>query len=878
MIFQRRWILILSALILGGEIHSAAGATKEQRDYASAVSAFQDAMWSRAETEFGQFVQKYPNSTNAPEALLMQAQAEFKQAEFTNAIAKLADAGNMARAGTLADQYFYWIGEAWFQSGDLTNAAETFTSVATNFPGSSLRLRAVVEAAAAYVQLGDWPQTIKLLEDTNSVFQRTAKLDSGNELVSRGQLLLAQAKFALKDFDGASAVLNLINSQTLPPELAWQRAYLIYQVRFETDDMEAALAATTNLLQSVPPGKDAVLRAESMAMRAVVLEKLGRTDEAVDAYQENLTNDVPAEKQQQAILKIAELSISQKQFTNAELMLGNFLAQFPSSPAADIALLTLGEIYLKNYAANPAPATNQLQEARTCFDQLLNTFTNSPLVGKAYLDRGWCEWLSGQNPDSFGDFKSAADNLPPSEDLAVARFKMGDALFAQNDFAGALTNYSAVLDDFAAFPAVVQTLGDRALYQSLRADLELGDVESASNVLAQITKNDSMGEPAQNSALLFGESLLDLRSPPGARAQFEKIEAQFPRSPLLPQLELAIAQTYEAEQKWDVAIGKYESWLKTFPTNSLQPQAEYSLALASFQAGNETNAFSQFTNFVAQFPTNNLAPLAQWWVADSFYRAGDFVDAERNYKFIFQNTNWQGSPLENRTNLFYPAQLMAGRAAVGRLGYQDAIGYFMSVTADTNCPPDLNAQALFAWGDTLMQMGSTDTNNPLANFSTATNIFSQIDPANELSLPAQIEIGKCDLQLDNYGAATNAYAQVFNSPNAGASARSEAQIGFGIVLEKMAALATGTNRTALLELAKNNYADVFSQKNLRDDETADSSWVKKAGFQAAAVAETLSEWEQAAAIYTELKRWMPQLPDLLDKKIAADNAHLSSKN
>ncbi|HTV75835.1 MAG TPA: tetratricopeptide repeat protein, partial [Candidatus Baltobacteraceae bacterium] len=361
-------------------------------------------------------------------------------------------------------------------------------------------------------------------------------------------------------------------------------------------------------------------------------------DEAIAAYQENLTNNAPEEQQRRAILKIAELSVAQKQFTNAETKLESFLSQFPGSPAADVALLTLGELYLKDYAAQPATATNQLREAQSCFDKFLDTFTNSPLTGKAYLDRGWCKWLPEQNPESFGDFEAAAENLPQSEDRAVARFKMGDALFAQNDFAGALTNYRAVLDDFAGFPAVVEALGDRALYQILLADLELGDVDSAGGVLAQITKNDSAGEPAQTGAMLLGESLLDLRSPAGARAQFEKIEAQFPHSPLLPQVELAVAQTYEAEQKWSDAIGKYESWLKNYPTNSLQPQVEYSQALANFQAGNETNAFNLFTNFVAQFPTSDLAPLAQWWVADSFYRAGDFVNAEKNYKYIFQNT------------------------------------------------------------------------------------------------------------------------------------------------------------------------------------------------------------------------------------------------
>jgi outer membrane protein assembly factor BamD (BamD/ComL family) len=863
MIFQRRWILFLLALALGGGDSFAAGTTKEQRAYAAAVSAFNDEMYPRAEAEFAQFVQKYPKSTNASEAVLMQAQAEFKQAEFTNAVAKLTDTSNLAKAGNLADQYVYWTGEAQFQNGDFSPAAKTFTSLAQNFPESPLRLRAVVEAASAYVQSGDWPETIKLLEDTNGVFQRAAQMDPGNELVSRGQLLLAQARFARKDFVGAAAVLESLNSQTLNPELDWQRADLLYQVKFEAGDLAAALAITTNLLQIAPLEKDDGLHAESVAMHARALEKLNRAGEAIAAYQENLT-DAPDERQREAILKIAGLSIAQNQFTNAELMLENYLAQFTNSPEADVALLTLGELYLKDDVA-PAAASH-LQEAQKCFDQFLNQFTNSPLAGQAYLDRGWCHWLAVEIPESLADFSLAAEKLPPSEDLAVARFKMGDALFEQKDFAGALTNYRAVLDDFAGYPTVVQTLGDRARYQSLRADLELGDVNSASNVLAQISGNYFANEPAQSGALLFGEGLLDLRSPAGARAQFEKLEAQFPDSPLRPQVELAIARTYQSEQRWTVAIGKYEDWLKNFPTNSLQPQADYALAWANFQAGNETNAFMLFTNFVAQFPTDDLAPLAQWWVADHYFRAPEpdhFVNAERNYKFIFQNTNWQGSPL------VYQARMMAGRAAVGRLGYRDAIGYFTSLTGDTNCPPDLNVQALFAWGGTLMRMDSPDANNPLANFSAATNVFFnqivQMYPTNELGALAWGEIGDCDLQLANYDGATNAYAQVFNSPFANISARSQAQIAFGMALEKKAALASGNEQTGLLNQALGNYLEVFDTRFGEND----LFWVKEAGLQAAPLVGMLDDADAERKFYQDLEGMLPQLADAIEKKIAA---------
>jgi TolA-binding protein len=296
-------------------------------------------------------------------------------------------------------------------------------------------------------------------------------MDPGNELVSRGQLLLAQAKFVLKDFGAASAVLEAINPQALAPSLDWQRLYLLCQIRLASGQLDAALAASTNLLQAARRDHGAGVATNfpaSVAMRAGILEKAGRTPEALAAYREILTNGAPVEMQGQVILKIAGLAAALGQFADATNALGNFLVQFPNSPAADIALLTLGELQLKAFVAQPAD-TNQLAVAQASFEQFLNTFTNSLLAGRAHLDRGWCLWLAGKRPESAVDFRMAVEKLPRSEDLAVARFKLGDALFAQKDFPGALENYLAVWEDFTNFPSVAQTMGDRVLYQSLLA-------------------------------------------------------------------------------------------------------------------------------------------------------------------------------------------------------------------------------------------------------------------------------------------------------------------------------------------------------------------------------------------------------------------------
>jgi hypothetical protein len=169
-------------------------------------------------------------------------------------------------------------------------------------------------------------------------------------------------------------------------------------------------------------------------------------------------------------------------------------------------------------------------------------------------------------------------------------------------------------------------------------------------------------------------------------------------------------------------------------------------------------------------------------------------------------------------------------------------------------------------------MESSVTNKPLANFELAVAVFKticQTYPATEQAALAQGEIGDCYLQLTNYDAATNAYAQIVNSPQADISARSQAQIGLGIALEKMAGLAGGPDQTNLLNQALDNYLDVFNETNLRDGETKDDFWLKEAGLKAAPLVGLLNNAETERKFYESLKTALPQLTDAVEKKLAA---------
>jgi tetratricopeptide (TPR) repeat protein len=176
----------------------------------------------------------------------------------------------------------------------------------------------------------------------------------------------------------------------------------------------------------------------------------------------------------------------------------------------------------------------------------------------------------------------------------------------------------------------------------------------------------SGGEDAAPALLLAGEAFSDFHSQASARATLQKFEQQFTNSDLQPDVEFAIDRTYELDTNLLVAIAGYQSWLDSHPTNALVPQVLYSLGRANFSAGNEAAAFTVFTNFVARYPSDSLAPQAQYWIGDHYFRAGEFTGAETNYEAIFQTKAWQTSPL------IYAAHYMAGRAAMGRQGFQDA--------------------------------------------------------------------------------------------------------------------------------------------------------------------------------------------------------------
>ncbi|MFA6543250.1 MAG: tetratricopeptide repeat protein [Limisphaerales bacterium] len=841
----------------------------ERRDFEAAAKAFQDLNYDWAEKGFGEFIRLWPGSPFKAEAVFRQAQARHFQKNYSGAM-ELLTAG-LPQAGKLADQYQFWLGEAEFQAGQFQKAASTYALVVRDFPNSAHLLAAAHNEALARFRLGQRTNVIALLSAPTGGFQRAAKASPTNSLAVNGTLLLGEVLLAERQFPAAEQAVRSIEGLRVEPEVDWRRRFLLGRVLTEAGRSAEALPVATNLVRLAGALRQPAMQAESFALQGTVLEKLGELAAAVASFTNNFTTNAPAELRQRALFKAVELNLAQTNREPATIaMLELFSTQYPADPSLDLAQLTLGELRVKEFHARTgttnAGPTNLLLIAVTNLGRVVTAYTNSPLLGRAFYQRGWCHLHLGQPAAAVLDFTAALRRLPRSEEQAVARFKLGEAQVQLGDFTNAIQNFGLVVEQYADFERVRTTYLDMALYQQLGAAIAVTNLAVADGAVRKILEWFPDSFYSDRAVLLHGTELRRLGRPAEARARFQLLIDRFPNSALAPQVHLAIARTHRQEFDWANTARKYNEWLRLFPTNGARGDVEFERAWFVEQSGG-TNALTLFTNFVALYPANSNAPLAQYRVGDLYYSRGDAFDkAESSYQLLFQNTNWPDSRLKHL------ARLAAGRSAFQRQGYKDATNYFNELVTQASServPKDIQAEALFALGDTYLTASQAGV--PIAEdpFGDAINAFSRITnsthfPNSRLAPLAMGAIGNCLLQragknkdARQLDLAAEAYQKAMDWPGADVETRSLSDVALGVVREKQ-----GRPKDAL-----NHWSNVFYGKNLRDGEEASLEQLKAAGGHLAHLREEQQEWAQAIAIHERMQQLFPPLRKALQSKI-----------
>ena len=784
-------------------------------------------------------------------------------------------------------EYILWAGaEQADQDLDFSTASQFYSQLLRDYPKSKRRLEFAFGEAWSRFQMRQYGRVAELLTDPNAPFpQESIKTETSGDpnattLRLRGKLLLAETWLKLEELEKSKAVLDAIPDWSLSNELVWRLEFLLTQLLLAEGNLTEATQSATRLLAWAGTTESDDWIAESVALKGDVQRANGQMKEALKTYQENLKPKTPENRRREARLKIIELNLLQEKTQTVVDLLEEMLQTAGSDASFDVVHLTLGEIYLKQYfgheelkaevrVKNPG---DLLISARRHLDSLLETFPQTGYRGRAQYALGWCLWEQGEYQHCFAAFESASKTLEKSVEHAESVFKMADILYQSGQFKQAMTHYNALLDEYENYDQVREKLFDQVLYQMLRAAIAAEDLDSASAAVQKLLIQYPHGPLAQRSRLLLGQRLVHVGRPSNAREVFIQMIDQFGDFPLKPEVELALAHTYEKEGEWQMALKAYESWLRTYVDHAERVKAEYSRAWVNDRLGNEVQALAQFQQFVRLNGGHVLAPLAQNWIGDYFFNRQEFENAEAQYRVVALDMK-QASPKQAAE-----ARLMMAKCKFRMSDYNGAIAVldpwnpFTKKDTETTAfealrslGNDFAGEAVFCLGDAYFERAIQSNPANLEDVDKARKCYLNVRGSfipNRWEAQAWGRAGDLIYYLgEDYAEALLDYKRASNYDNLSISMRSKLDVFMGRVKERMAESASEKERRQLLDEALSLYLDVVYMKNLPRGVTPDAFWIREAGVHAMKIFEITKNWEQAETFSNYLTELLPASGD-----------------
>lgn len=167
------------------------------------------------------------------------------------------------------------------------------------------------------------------------------------------------------------------------------------------------------------------------------------------------------------VLAYADLLFSREQFGLAAQQYQVFIQENPDSGNLQIAWFRLGECYLK---------VNQVEDANTTFNYLINQFKRGPFVGSAAYRMAVLRFNDKDYRNALAYFKVAKDELTNEEAKLQARFYHARSLQLTQQAKEALAGFEEIIK---AKPAAENPFYERASLESARLAFELGDTAKA---------------------------------------------------------------------------------------------------------------------------------------------------------------------------------------------------------------------------------------------------------------------------------------------------------------------------------------------------------------------------------------------------------------
>ncbi len=771
----------------------------EQELFLVAQKAFDDGFYDVATRYITQFLEQFPQSEKKIEINLLLGQCYFFKGQYLKAYEIFQ---SLLAFDELKDATLFWLGETYLKGSDYKQSQQYYQELIKLYPDSAY-------VPQAYYSLG-W------------VFYEQSQFDQA--------------------FDAFAALLKKFPIHQLSEDAAFKLGEIQYNQR----NYESAIKYFQEYLSKYPQtsrqAEAYFYIAESYYYLEKYLEAIGYYAQAAEKSLDSKVVFMANVSLGWSYLKLEKFDLSQQYFDKALAF------------AQEKGILT-DDVYLGQASLYSERGENT--KAIEAYDQMIQTFPNSPRMAEARLGKANIAFLLKQYDNAISEFRAIIDGFATNEQkqeaVEKAYFGLAWSYLKKGDIDESVNVFSAIKDK-----AQNKTVKISALTQIGDAYQDVNQPEKAIEIYDQILRDYPDSAYTDYVQYRQGIALLKLNKVEMATLSFQSLRSNFPGSRYINDTNYYLAVAYFKKGDWASAKQQIEAFMKNLTQGSeFLAEATYILALSDFNLKDYENALKRFEDLMKNYPDRPaIVKSADMNMAKCLYKLGKVPEALKRFKLLVnqypqteiaqESLIWLGdhflaSSEFSQAAAYYEKFIedFPGGDQVNLVRYQLAQAYQARQDYDKaiNVLKDINAQGdqeLFVKAKLAVADIFSRELDGASAMKTYQNILAT---APEFKRDAYIKIADVYKDEKDFTQAIDAYHKALESPK-GLGQRSNAEVQF--LIGDSYHLFNNPEQ-AIEEYLKIPY--VYPN---------DTPWVIKSYLQVARIFENQEKWEDATTIYNKI--------------------------
>jgi TolA-binding protein len=271
----------------------------------------------------------------------------------------------------------------------------------------------------------------------------------------------------------------------------------------------------------------------------------------------------------------------------------------------------------------------QINQADAMLNDLLQQPYNNAQLPYVYFWKGEIAYRQNNVDAAIDNFNNYMKNPSTNGEVNVvnARYNLGHAYFKKESYKQSLGYFEQVTRSISPTSTPVE---QDAYVRSADAYFMNRSYKQAGDMYDAVLR---LNLPAADYALYQKAIIAGASNRTSDKiSQLESLEQRYPTSPLIPDANLEIANTYISEENYRAALPALNKLIKNKKASALHPQAYLKTGIAYYNLESNQDALSNFKTLISTYPNAAESESAVEYVRDIFIadqKPGEFVNFMR---------------------------------------------------------------------------------------------------------------------------------------------------------------------------------------------------------------------------------------------------------